>query len=101
MLLPQVYLAVLGEWVAVFGLVGLIAMGVDKGRALSSEWRISEVTLLTVAIAGGFWGIVLGGILFHHKTSKLTFLLPSYGIAILWLSLLYEVGFLTYLAKIA
>ena len=84
----------LGIWFLLAGVVGFFAMGIDKSRAEYGEWRIREKTLFTMALVGGFWGVVLGGILFHHKTSKLSFLLVVYAIAALWLFLLSRIGFL-------
>src|SRR2546425_12486650 len=87
-------LEVLGVWLLLTGVVGFFAMGIDKSRAINGEWRISEKALFTMALVGGFWGVVLGGELFHHKSSKLSFLLVSYGITALWVFLLSRIGFL-------
>jgi uncharacterized membrane protein YsdA (DUF1294 family) len=70
------------------GAVGFILMGVDKALAVAG-WgdRISERTFHFVAVLGGYWGIILGGVLFHHKTSKRSFWPPVGVAAILWIIL--------------
>ena len=87
-------LEALGIWLLLMGVIGFFAMGIDKSRATYREWRIREKTLFTMALVGGFWGVVLGGELFHHKSSKLSFLLVVYGIMALWVFLLSRIGFL-------
>ena len=87
-------LEVVGIWLLLTGAVGFFAMGIDKSRATYGEWRISEKTLFTTALVGGFWGVVLASELFHHKSSKLSFLVVVYGIMVLWLFLLSRTGFL-------
>ena len=84
----------IGFWLLLSGVIGFFAMGIDKSRATYREWRIREKTLFTMALVGGFWGVVLGGELFHHKSSKLSFLVVVYGIMALWVFLLSRIGFL-------
>jgi len=83
-----------GIWTLLTGVIGFFAMGIDKSRAVYGEWRTSEKTLFTMALVGGFWGVVLASELFHHKSSKLSFLVVVYGIMALWLFLLSRIGFL-------
>ena len=87
-------LDVLGIWLLLTGVIGFFAMGIDKSRAIDGEWRISEKTLFTMALVGGFGGVVLASELFHHKSSKLSFLVVVYGITALWFFLLSRIGFL-------
>src|SRR2546425_12314502 len=54
----------------VIGIAGIVAMGGDKLLAVIGWDRISERTLHIIALLGGFWGIIVGAFLFHHKTSK-------------------------------
>ena len=72
-------------WLAVIGGLSFAAMGVDKALA-KSNWgdRLSERSLWLTALAGGFWGIILGALAFHHKTSKGTFWPPVVLATILW-----------------
>ena len=95
-------LEILGIWLLLTGVIGFFAMGIDKSRAIYGEWRISEKRLFTMALVGGFWGVVLASVLFHHKSSKLSFLLVVYGITTLWFFLLSRIGFLgCFLSSIA
>src|SRR2546422_7572472 len=87
-------LEALGIWLLLTGVIGFFAMGIDKSRAIDGEWRTSEKMLFTMALVGGFWGVVLASELFHHKSSKLSFLVVVYGIVALWLFLLSRIGFL-------
>ena len=68
-------------WIALLSVVGLGAMGLDKLLAQNKRGRLSETSLWLVALLGGFVGVILGGILFHHKTSKARFWVPV-GIAL-------------------
>jgi uncharacterized membrane protein YsdA (DUF1294 family) len=49
------------------------AFGIDKARAEAGAWRISEGTLLQLAIIGGTPGAYAGRALFRHKTRKQPF----------------------------
>jgi uncharacterized membrane protein YsdA (DUF1294 family) len=71
-------------WVAFFTLLGFAAMGLDKLLAVGRRSRISERTLWTTALVGGVLGIVVGGLVFHHKTSKTEFWAPVVVAAVLW-----------------
>ena len=42
--------------------------GIDKWKAKRSKWRISEATLLGMAVIGGSIGAWLGMRVWHHKT---------------------------------
>ena len=49
------------------------AYGVDKRKAIRNQWRIPELTLISMAFLGGFIGAPLGMLTFHHKTRKIKF----------------------------
>lgn len=49
------------------------AFGIDKWKAEAGSWRISESTLLTLALIGGTPGAYAGRRLFRHKTRKQPF----------------------------
>ena len=83
----------IGVWLMLTVAAGLLSMGVDKSRAIHQEWRISEKTLFVMALLGGFLGVAGGMQLFHHKTSKLSFIIVVYAISALWVALLYRLGF--------
>ena len=44
--------------------------GLDKWKAKSGKWRISERALLLAALAGGSVGALAGRMMFRHKTKK-------------------------------
>ena len=46
--------------------------GFDKGKAATNKWRISEKTLLLLALFGPF-GAYAGMMVFKHKTKKMPF----------------------------
>ena len=48
--------------------VAFMVYGIDKVKAKKSKWRISEATLLMLAIVGGSIGAWLGMKVWHHKT---------------------------------
>lgn len=55
----------------------LIVYGIDKYKAKKAKWRISEASLLMLAIAGGSIGSWLGMKVWHHKTMHKKF---KYGV---------------------
>ena len=65
--------------------LAFIVYGIDKLKARKGRWRISEATLLLLALVGGSVGAWLGMKVWHHKTMHLKF---KYGLpAILLLQL--------------
>lgn len=71
-------------WLFGVGLVGLTLMAIDKAAAKLENRRISERNLWLVALAGGFAGIILGGLLLHHKIRKPAFWVPVILATIVW-----------------
>ena len=53
-----------------FNAFSLLLMHIDKCCARKQKRRIPEKTLLGCAVLGGSPGILLGMMLFHHKTRK-------------------------------
>lgn len=49
-------------------IVSFILYGIDKYKAKRGKWRISEATLLVMAIIGGSIGAWTGMKVWHHKT---------------------------------
>ena len=90
---------ILGYWLIITGVVGFVAMGIDKARAIGGDWRIPEATLLIVSLAGGSLGVGMGAVVFHHKTSKLSFLLLFLPVLVAWLLALQGIGILNCLGS--
>ena len=63
-------------------IVTLIVYGIDKVKAMKGKWRISEATLLLLAIIGGSVGAWLGMKTWHHKTMHKKF---KYGLPLILL----------------
>ena len=49
-------------------IIAFLMYGIDKSRARQGKWRISEKTLIGIAVIGGSIGALLGMLVFHHKT---------------------------------
>jgi uncharacterized membrane protein YsdA (DUF1294 family) len=64
-------------WIAAIYLgtsvVTFVIYAVDKSAARSGRWRVSESTLLSIGLVGGWPGAVLAQQLLRHKTKKLSF----------------------------
>lgn len=61
------------HWIIIYYLlvinaVAFIVYGIDKLKARKGWWRISEATLLLLALVGGSVGAWLGMKAWHHKT---------------------------------
>jgi uncharacterized membrane protein YsdA (DUF1294 family) len=69
-------LSVLGKAFAIATVVGGGVMLVDKIAATLDLYRISEEDLGKIALAGGFLGVTLAGLLLRHKVSKRAFWVP-------------------------
>ena len=54
--------------------------GIDKYKAKKGRWRISEASLLLIAVIGGSIGAWTGMRLWHHKTKHKKF---KYGIPLI------------------
>lgn len=57
-----------------FNIITFIVFGMDKLLARSTRQRISEKTLICMAVAGGSVGAVFAQKLFRHKTQKFRYL---------------------------
>ena len=58
-------------------IITFMMYGIDKQKAKKGKWRISEATLLLMAIVGGSIGAWAGMRIWHHKTMHKKF---QYGI---------------------
>lgn len=70
---------ILGYLLAV-NITSFLLYGIDKYKAKNGRWRISEITLLLMAVIGGSIGAWAGMRLWHHKTMHKKF---KYGIPII------------------
>ena len=61
-------------------IVSFFLYGIDKYKAKKNKWRISEATLLMIAVIGGSIGAWAGMRLWHHKTMHKKF---KYGIPVI------------------
>ena len=71
--------------------VSFAAFGIDKYKAKRGLWRISEATLLLLAVVGGSLGALLGMRIWHHKTKHAKF---RYGLPLI---ILAQLGLIYYL----
>ena len=60
-------------YLVIINVLGFLIMGLDKAKAKKQKYRISENTLLFVALIGGSLGSYLGMYCFHHKTKHMKF----------------------------
>ena len=71
--------------------VTFIVYGIDKYKAKKAKWRISEATLLLLAVLGESVGAWVGMKVWHHKTMHKKF---KYGIPAI---LLIQIALMAYL----
>ena len=71
--------------------IAFIVYGIDKYKAKKAKWRISEATLLLLAVLGGSIGAWMGMKVWHHKTMHKKF---KYGIPAI---LLIQIALMAYL----
>jgi len=71
---------------------GFLLMGFDKLSAKMGSRRIPEALFFMVSLVGGFFGVVLGMLVFHHKTSKRSFQLKILIAAVLSVLMLFLFG---------
>ena len=81
----------LAYYLLAINVVTFIVYGIDKYKAKKAKWRISEATLLLLAVLGGSIGAWMGMKVWHHKTMHKKF---KYGIPAI---LLIQIALMTYL----
>ena len=69
-------------YLIVINIVTFLVYGIDKVKAKQGSWRISEATLLILAVIGGSIGALLGMQVLHHKTMHKKF---KYGLPLILL----------------
>ena len=67
-------------YLVIINVVTFFVYGIDKWKAKHAKWRVSEATLLFLAVIGGSIGAWLGMKTWHHKTLHKKF---RYGIPII------------------
>ena len=60
-------------YLIVINILTFAVYGIDKRKARQGSWRISEATLLMLAVIGGTIGALLGMQVWRHKTMHLKF----------------------------
>ena len=70
-------------YLIVINIVTFLVYGIDKWKAKQGSWRISEVSLLILAVIGGCIGALLGMKIWHHKTMHKKF---KYGLPMILLA---------------
>ena len=78
-------------YLIIVNIVSFILYGIDKYKAKNGRWRISEATLLMMAVISGSIGAWAGMRLWHHKTMHKKF---KYGIPII---IILQVALVVYL----
>lgn len=67
-------------YLVIINLLAFFLYGIDKWKAKADKWRVSEKTLLVVAVIGGSLGALIGMQIFRHKTQhwKFRILVPLF-----------------------
>lgn len=69
-------------YLVAINVVTFFIYGIDKWKAKRSKWRITETSLLLLALLGGSIGAWLGMKAWHHKTLHKKF---KYGIPLIFI----------------
>ena len=72
--------------------VTFLVYGIDKWKAKQGSWRISEATLLILAVIGGSIGALLGMKIWHHKTMHKKF---KFGLPLILIIQIILIGYLS------
>ena len=70
-------------YLIVINILTFAVYGIDKWKAKQDGWRISEATLLMLAVIGGTIGALLGMQVWRHKTMHKKF---KYGLPLILLT---------------
>ena len=70
-------------YLIVITIVTFLVYGIDKWKAKQGSWRISEASLLILAVIGGSIGALFGMKVWHHKTMHKKF---KYGLPLIALN---------------
>ena len=83
---------VLLYYLIVINIVTFLVYGIDKWKAKQGSWRISEATLLMLAVIGGSIGALFGMKIWHHKTMHKKF---KYGLPLILIIQIILIGYLS------
>ena len=72
--------------------VTFLVYGIDKWKAKQGSWRISEATLLILAVIGGSIGALLCMKVWRHKTQHKKF---KYGLPLILIIQIILIGYLS------
>ena len=75
-------------YLIVINVVTFLVYSIDKWKAKQGSWRISEATLLILAVIGGSIGALLGMKVWRHKTMHKKFKYGLPGILIIQIVLI-------------
>ena len=70
-------------YLIVINIATFLVYGIDKWKAKQGSWRISEATLLILAVIGGSFGALFGMKVWRHKTMHKKF---KYGLPLILLA---------------
>ena len=79
-------------YLIVINIVTFLVYGIDKWKAKQDGWRISEVSLLILAVIGGCIGALLGMKIWRHKTMHKKF---KYGLPLILIIQIILIGYLS------
>ncbi len=79
-------------YLIVINIVTFLVYGIDKWKAKQGSWRISEATLLMLAVIGGSIGALLGMKVWRHKTQHKKF---KYGLPLILIIQIILIGYLS------
>ena len=79
-------------YLIVINVVTVLVYGIDKWKAKQGSWRISEATLLILAVIGGSIGALLGMKVWRHKTMHKKF---KYGLPLILIIQIILIGYLS------
>ena len=75
MFFDLMFLFVAATWYTLASVVTFAVYGYDKHRAKHDGWRVTERTLHTLEMAGGWPGAIVGQRRFKHKWRKSQYML--------------------------
>lgn len=82
---------IVAYYLIIINILTFLVYGIDKWKARNGKWRISEATLLLLAVIGGSIGAWAGMSVWHHKTLHKKF---RYGVPMI---LIIQVALIIYM----